>query len=1016
MIPITTVSVSAGTVIENAISWAVSIANDDSHGYSWDGRWGPDYDCSSLVISAFREAGLSLSGATTTVNMRSVFVEEGFTWIPASQIDLSNPNSLIRGDILLNESSHTEIYLGNGQNVGAHRGYKSQWCSHSNNDGKYHRHGHYSLGEQKGDQDGGEISVAGYYNYPWDGILRYKDEPNYVNVGDDFYAYIINTDSWLLATNDNGNVNVSKENYNSNQVWHFTRLSNGSYKIVSQKDNSCMEVHNFETQNGTNVEMHPYNDNSAQHWYIYGKSAQYIFRAECGDNVLDLSGGAEGAGNGTNLQMWENNGTNAQKFQIWKLDFPSLGIPNVEVSNYGGTNGDNIKLTWNSCENATGYDIRIYDESGNNNLYMYYNVQGTSFTTRIPSGNYIAEVTALNSMFNTWQFGTQTFFSCSNNLGTDFYAYIINTASWLLATNDNGNVNVSQESNNLNQVWHFSRLSNGSYKIVSYIDNNCMEVHNFESSNGTNVEMHSYNDNSAQHWFISGESGQYVFRAECGDNVLDLSGGAESATNGSNLQMWESNGSDDQKFQIWEVDPADIHWHKNYSLVNLGDSFSARIRNVNLDVLLTNFEGNVVIGKHYYNKIARQIWKFSRNANGSYKIKSCLNENCMELHNFDDFDGGNIACISENGSTAQNWFIYQNNEGSYYLRPECSQDRVIDITEGNPSDGNNLQLWSYNGHSNQKFSIEKCGEVVNCGEDFSASIEHTNYWKPIFQNDNGNVELTTSSREKMSGILWHFVRDNDNGWYTIMSYKNGKYLEVADSSNEAGANVQCGEYNNGDGQHWYILKGNDSNGEYHYLKSACSSNNLDLDYNNIDDGTNIKMWSNTSSDAQKYSVYIIGGETTYSISTNKSKLTLGESAELAIDNTTFVTSYKFHIIQPNGQETVVDNKCNPQFTFTPKQAGQYTVYCEVESPVSKSKGSSTDRSITINVLGKIGDTNLDGKINVRDVTAIQRHLADLEEFNEEHLAVADTNGDGVVDIADATHLQMYLAEYDIVLG
>lgn len=64
----------------------------------------------------------------------------------------------------------------------------------------------------------------------------------------------------------------------------------------------------------------------------------------------------------------------------------------------------------------------------------------------------------------------------------------------------------------------------------------------------------------------------------------------------------------------------------------------------------------------------------------------------------------------------------------------------------------------------------------------------------------------------------------------------------------------------------------------------------------------------------------------------------------------------------------------------------------------------------------LGDADGDGIINIRDVTAIQRHLAELEPFNEEQLAFTDTNGDGVVDIADATHLQMYLAEYDVVLG
>lgn len=65
---------------------------------------------------------------------------------------------------------------------------------------------------------------------------------------------------------------------------------------------------------------------------------------------------------------------------------------------------------------------------------------------------------------------------------------------------------------------------------------------------------------------------------------------------------------------------------------------------------------------------------------------------------------------------------------------------------------------------------------------------------------------------------------------------------------------------------------------------------------------------------------------------------------------------------------------------------------------------------------QIGDTNLDGNIDIRDVTAIQRHLVELEPFNGEQLAVADTNADGEINIADATHLQMYLAEYDVKLG
>lgn len=59
-----------------------------------------------------------------------------------------------------------------------------------------------------------------------------------------------------------------------------------------------------------------------------------------------------------------------------------------------------------------------------------------------------------------------------------------------------------------------------------------------------------------------------------------------------------------------------------------------------------------------------------------------------------------------------------------------------------------------------------------------------------------------------------------------------------------------------------------------------------------------------------------------------------------------------------------------------------------------------------------GDTGGDGYISISDVTAIQRHLAELEELKGIYLYAADINEDGWWDISDATTLQMYLAEYE----
>lgn len=65
----------------------------------------------------------------------------------------------------------------------------------------------------------------------------------------------------------------------------------------------------------------------------------------------------------------------------------------------------------------------------------------------------------------------------------------------------------------------------------------------------------------------------------------------------------------------------------------------------------------------------------------------------------------------------------------------------------------------------------------------------------------------------------------------------------------------------------------------------------------------------------------------------------------------------------------------------------------------------------------LGDANGDGIISVKDVTAIQRHVSELEFLTDLKLLAADIDGNGTVEIKEATYLQQYLIEmscpYDI---
>lgn len=71
---------SSNSVAESIATYVEAVALDNSHGYSQARRGGnPDYDCSSLVFFAVKNAGINLiGGAFNTRSMGSVLKSHGF--------------------------------------------------------------------------------------------------------------------------------------------------------------------------------------------------------------------------------------------------------------------------------------------------------------------------------------------------------------------------------------------------------------------------------------------------------------------------------------------------------------------------------------------------------------------------------------------------------------------------------------------------------------------------------------------------------------------------------------------------------------------------------------------------------------------------------------------------------------------------------------------------------------------------------------------------------------------------
>lgn len=145
------------------------------------------------------------------------------------------------------------------------------------------------------------------------------------------------------------------------------------------------------------------------------------------------------------------------------------------------------------------------------------------------------------------------------DLGTDFYAFIINTAAWRHLTNDCDNVSLRLETDADTQKWHFLRQTDGSYKIVNLHDSKCLEVASASTENGANVQVFTDNNTDAQRWYIIDKSnGKYALQSKIGDKVIDLPSGVTDE--GTNVQMWQSNDSDAQKYSIYIIDNAVPQW------------------------------------------------------------------------------------------------------------------------------------------------------------------------------------------------------------------------------------------------------------------------------------------------------------------------------------------------------------------------------------------------------------------------------------------------------------------------
>ena len=235
IIPVSSMQVHAADYkIEKAIEWAIATANDDTHGYSMSSRHGPNYDCSSFVSYAFKNAGFAVKGVPNSSSMISTFGKIGFKSYKKGAV---TPR---RGDIYVQPGSHVELYLGDGYCAGAHE----------NTDGK------------SGDSKGNEIDIRPLSKCSWcrnkqyTYILRYEGPETYT------YTFTYN------ALNGSENTGSFVAEFGKEFTVDYTAIKEGytlaGWNIQRDRDNKWL------TSEGWLTEEQIYQNSASKSAYLNG--------------------------------------------------------------------------------------------------------------------------------------------------------------------------------------------------------------------------------------------------------------------------------------------------------------------------------------------------------------------------------------------------------------------------------------------------------------------------------------------------------------------------------------------------------------------------------------------------------------------------------------------------------------------------------------------------------------------------------------------------------------------------
>lgn len=644
------------------------------------------------------------------------------------------------------------------------------------------------------------------------------------------------------------------------QVWRVSHDQNGFVVIASVKG-CTLDVSGGNASNRNPVQLWSDNGTLAQRWIaIKETDGSYTLISALNQSfAIDVSGGV--AANGSAVQLYETNGTAAQRWVLTPAKTEQQQLDDRAAAHLADLPDGTYAMLASSDSFALiagggslsfdrfGYSgVQTFDVSTTENGYRTIAIHGAGAVLDAAGGNdangtkpqtYAANGTKAQKWIIEKDGERFRIVSALNGQKVaDVPGGSIASGAGLQLYSANGTaaqsfyfVDPMAVRSELDKLASDNRevVKDGDYAIAAGPDLSRMvlDVTGGSASNGANVQIYQSNTTAAQRWRVSHDDDGYLTITNVkSDKVLDVSAG--STCLGTNVQQYTACG--------------DANYAQKWIAVPNGDGsvrlLSAVWQQRTLDVADGSLNSQTNVQLYTSNGTAAQ--RFSFIATNPASVDPCddiLKDKgwcvispsangavALDVAGGSLKNGGNVQTYSCNGTLSQ-LFKAEYRDGYYVLR-NAGSGKVLDVAAGDVVPGTNVQQWDESPNDNQLFSV-----VVN--EDGSYS----------FINKATGLMLAVSGSNLVAAIVGDSVQTSfifaeqedllSEGLYEIYPSANSSYvLDVASASADSGANVQLYSNNGSFAQKWLLKKVDGAKNTYTF-ESVCSTNRLAVSGTNV---------------------------------------------------------------------------------------------------------------------------------------------------------------------------------------